>query len=49
VRILDKPLVEMPCYVAFAKGDSVRADQFAAALEGLRQAGTLDTLYQRWH
>jgi polar amino acid transport system substrate-binding protein len=49
VRILDKLLVEMPCYVVFAKGDSVRADQFAAALEGLRQAGTLDTLYQRWH
>jgi polar amino acid transport system substrate-binding protein len=40
--------VEMPRYVAFAKGDSTRADQFAAALERLRQAGTLDTIYQRW-
>jgi polar amino acid transport system substrate-binding protein len=48
VRILAKPLVEMPRYVAFAKGDSIHADQFAAALEHLRQAGTLDTIYQRW-
>ena len=48
VRILPKPLVEMPRYVAFAKGDSVRAKQFAAALERLRQNGKLDLIYQRW-
>lgn len=48
VRVLPKPLVEMPRYVAFAKGDHVRAKQFAAALERLRQAGTLDAIYQRW-
>jgi ABC-type amino acid transport substrate-binding protein len=34
--------------VAFAKGDSVRAGQFAAALERLRQNGELDLIYQRW-
>jgi len=49
VRILPKPLVEMPRYVAFAKGDSARAKQFSAALERLRQAGTLDTIHKRWH
>lgn len=49
VRILAKPLVEMPRYVAFSKGDSTRAKQFSAALERLRQAGTLDSIYQRWH
>lgn len=48
VRILAKPLVEMPRYVAFAKGDRSRAETFAAALERLRQAGTLDAIYQRW-
>jgi polar amino acid transport system substrate-binding protein len=48
VRILPKALVEMPRYVAFAKGDSVRAGQFAAALERLRQNGKLDLIYQRW-
>ncbi|WP_339526024.1 substrate-binding periplasmic protein [Pseudomonas sp. EA_35y_Pfl2_R111] len=48
VRILPKPLVEMPRYVAFAKGDGARAKQFSAALERLRQAGTLDSIYQRW-
>ncbi|WP_347507236.1 substrate-binding periplasmic protein [Pseudomonas anguilliseptica] len=49
VRILPKPLVEMPRYVAFAKGDSARAKQFSAALERLRQAGTLDSIHKRWH
>ncbi|SFI91139.1 amino acid ABC transporter substrate-binding protein, PAAT family [Pseudomonas guineae] len=48
VHILAKPLVEMPRYVAFAKGDRDRADRFAAALERLRDAGTLDAIYQRW-
>ena len=49
VRILQRPLVEMPRYVAFAKGDRARAEQFAAALERLRQAGSLDAIYKRWH
>jgi len=49
VRILLRPLVEMPRYVAFAKGDRARAEQFAAALERLRQAGSLDAIYKRWH
>ena len=49
VHILPKPLVEMPRYVAFAKGDSARAKQFSAALERLRQAGTLDSIHKRWH
>jgi polar amino acid transport system substrate-binding protein len=48
VRILPKPLVEMPRYVAFAKGDKARASQFSSALERLRQAGALDVIYQRW-
>jgi polar amino acid transport system substrate-binding protein len=48
VRILPKPLVEMPRYVAFTKGDKQRATQFAAALERLRQSGTLEAIYQRW-
>lgn len=48
VRILPKVLVEMPRYVAFAKGDSARAEQFSTALERLRQAGALDVIYQRW-
>jgi polar amino acid transport system substrate-binding protein len=48
VRILPKPLVEMPRYVAFTKGDKPRAAQFSAALERLRQSGKLDAIYQRW-
>lgn len=48
VRILAKPLVQMPRYVAFSKGDRGRADAFAAALARLRQAGALDPIYQRW-
>jgi polar amino acid transport system substrate-binding protein len=49
VRILPKPLVEMPRYVAFAKGDIARAKQFSAALERLRQAGALESIHKRWH
>lgn len=48
VRVLPNALVEMPRYVAFSKGDSQRAEQFAAALERLRQAGTLQRISQRW-
>jgi polar amino acid transport system substrate-binding protein len=48
VRILPRPLVEMPRYVAFAKGDKERAKRFSDALERLRKDGTLDTIYKRW-
>ena len=48
VRILAQPLAEMPRYVAFAKDDELRAQQFAAALQRLQNAGRLDAIYQRW-
>jgi polar amino acid transport system substrate-binding protein len=48
VRVLPKALVKMPRYVAFSKGDKQRAEQFAAALERLRQAGTLQRISKRW-
>ena len=48
VRILPTPLVEMPRYVAFAKGDSARAARFSSTLERLRQSGALDVVYRRW-
>ncbi|MCU1719414.1 substrate-binding periplasmic protein [Pseudomonas sp. 5P_3.1_Bac2] len=48
VRVLPTPLVKMPRYVAFSKGDNLRAKQFAEALERLRQAGTLQEISQRW-
>lgn len=48
VRLLPTPLVEMPRYVAFAKGDTQRAQQFSAALERLRAEGRLDAIQQRW-
>ncbi len=48
VRILPTPLVQMPRYVAFAKGDKHRAERFARALEKLRSDGRLHALLQRW-
>lgn len=48
VRLLPTPLVQMPRYVAFAKGDTRRAQQFGAALERLRARGELDEILQRW-
>ncbi|QEL57893.1 amino acid ABC transporter substrate-binding protein [Chromobacterium paludis] len=47
VRVLPKPLVEMPRYVAFAKGDP-RARLFDAALKRLQQRGALPPIFQRW-
>lgn len=47
VRVLSKPLVEMPRYVAFAKGDP-RARQFETALRKLQQNGQLQAIQQRW-
>ncbi|MEX6504072.1 substrate-binding periplasmic protein [Pseudomonas zhanjiangensis] len=48
VRILPRPLVEMPRYVAFAKDDEAHAERFAEALRRLQQAGTLEPIYRRW-
>lgn len=48
VRILPKPLVQMPRFVAFSKGDTPRAEQFAQALQRVQQAGSLEDIYQRW-
>ncbi len=48
VRILPTPLVEMPRYVAFKKGDRARAEVFAAALKRLQQRGALTPIVQRW-
>ena len=48
VRILPKPLVEMPRYVAFKKGDKARAEAFAAALKRLQQQDALRPILQRW-
>ncbi|MEO9386361.1 substrate-binding periplasmic protein [Chromobacterium phragmitis] len=47
VRVLDKPLVVMPRYVAFAKDDP-RARQFEAALKRLQQNDALQPIFQRW-
>ncbi|AAQ61313.1 substrate-binding periplasmic protein [Chromobacterium violaceum] len=47
VKVLPRPLVEMPRYVAFAKGDP-RARQFEAALKRLQQSGALQPIFQRW-
>lgn len=48
VRILPRPLIQMPRFVAFAKGDSERARIFSEALIRLRQAGTLNRIEQGW-
>lgn len=48
IHILPTPLVQMPRYVAFAKGDKARAEVFARALERLRGDGRLDAILQRW-
>ena len=48
VRLLPKPLIEMPRYVAFKKGDTARAQRFTTALQRLQQSGRLNTILQRW-
>ncbi len=48
VRVLAKPLVQMPRYVAFAKADVARAEQFSAALLRLQQSGALEPIFGRW-
>jgi polar amino acid transport system substrate-binding protein len=49
VRVLPRPLIQMPRFVAFAKGDIERARQFSEALVRLRNAGKLDEIQQRWN
>jgi polar amino acid transport system substrate-binding protein len=44
VRVLPRPLIQMPRFVAFAKGDTERARQFSEALVRLRKAGKLDEI-----
>lgn len=48
VRILPRPLAQMPRFVAFAKGDIEHARQFSQALVKLRENGTLRRIEQRW-
>jgi polar amino acid transport system substrate-binding protein len=48
VRVLPTPLVEMPRYAAFAKGDSQRARQFGTALEKVRASGELEKILRKW-
>ena len=48
VRILPRPLVQMPRYVAFAKGDQARAERFASALERVRASGELERILHKW-
>lgn len=48
VRILPHALVQMPRYVAFAKGDQARARLFGAALQRLQDSGKLQAIYKRW-
>ncbi|WP_439886378.1 substrate-binding periplasmic protein [Pseudomonas sp. MBLB4123] len=48
VRVLPRPLVQMPRYVAFGQEDYQRAELFADALERLQNTGELEAIYQRW-
>ncbi len=48
VRVLPRALIQMPRFVAFAKGDTEHARQFSEALVRLREAGTLEQIQQRW-
>lgn len=48
VRILPRPLVEMPRYVAFGKHDSERAKLFSSALLRLQRSGEYEQILQRW-
>ena len=48
VRALPRPLIQMPRFVAFAKGDTERARLFSEALVRLRNTGKLDEIQRRW-
>ena len=48
VRALPRPLIKMPRFVTFAKGDTERAQLFSEALVRLRNTGKLDEIQRRW-
>lgn len=48
LRVLDKPLIVMPRYVAFNKMDEARASEFAQAFGSAQKAGVLDAILRRW-
>lgn len=48
VRILPRPLVQMPRFVAFGRSDTQRAEQFASALQRLQERGALEQILARW-
>ena len=48
VRLLRKPLIEMPRFVAFRKGDLAHAREFSEALVRLRKRGELERIIERW-
>ncbi len=48
MRLLPKPLVKMPRYVAFRKGKKAMAKQFKSALKRLRDNGKLTQILQSW-
>jgi len=48
VKIVGKPLAEVPRYVGFRKGDDEKAAQFEKGLEIIRQNGTLSKILARW-
>ncbi|UYP29567.1 transporter substrate-binding domain-containing protein [Pseudomonas sp. Z8(2022)] len=48
VRVLPRPLIKMPRFVAFSKGDIERARTFSEALVRLRGNGKLDAIQHRW-
>ena len=47
-QLVSMLLVQMPRYVAFAKGDKARAERFAEALKRVRASGELDRILQQW-
>lgn len=49
VRVLPRPLVEMPRFVAFEKSDAVRAERFSDALQRLQGRDALAPILQRWN
>lgn len=48
LRVVGRPLAEVPRYVGFAKDDEAKARRFAEGLELIRRNGTLDRILARW-
>ncbi|HYE01503.1 MAG TPA: transporter substrate-binding domain-containing protein [Alphaproteobacteria bacterium] len=48
IKILPRPHAEVPRYVLFPKSRTDRADRFAAALQALKDDGTLERIAARW-